>query len=84
MKSRQFVFCLKCIPVGIVLLLSSCGDENAKTTTDSVNDSTAADSVVKTDTLFPKADTPLPFEQDTQKIMETLDLLDSIRQAKYN
>jgi|GEM_PF-1982190 len=75
---------MKCIPIGIILLLSSCGDENAQTTMDSVNNTSAADSVVKTDTILPMADTTLPFEQDTQKILETLDLIDSIRQAKYN
>lgn len=84
MKSRRFLFCMKCIPIGIILLLSSCGDENAQTTMDSVNNTSAADSVVKTDTILPMADTTLPFEQDTQKILETLDLIDSIRQAKYN
>jgi hypothetical protein len=75
---------MKCIPIGIILLLSSCGNENAQTTIDSISKSGAADSVVKTDTLIPMSDSTLPFEQDTQKIIETLDLLDSIRQAKYN
>lgn len=84
MKSRSVFLCLNCITSAILLLLSSCGNENTKKTNDSVNNSPAIDSVMITDTSVLSADTALPFEQDTQKIMETLDLLDSIRQAKYN
>jgi hypothetical protein len=84
MKSRRIHFCLSFIPLAILTLLTSCGEEHAQKTSDSLSDSTGIDSVMKTDTLVPSADTTLPFEQDTQKIIETLDLLDSIRQAKYN
>jgi hypothetical protein len=75
---------MKYIPIGIIFLISSCDEENVQTTTDSVSASGVVDTVGKTDTLLLKTDTALPFEQDTQKIMETLNLLDSIRQAKYN
>lgn len=62
----------------------SCDPDKKQSATDSLNLPLKIDSVLKKDTSIPQSDSVLPFEQDTQKIMETLDLLDSIRQAKYN
>ncbi|MCK6640544.1 MAG: hypothetical protein L6Q81_10675 [Bacteroidia bacterium] len=83
-KGRWLNFLCNSVVIAVVFLLSDCSGTGKPDTSDSLDLPVKTDAALKVDSSNSVTDSVLPFEQDTQKIMETLDILDSIRQAKYN
>jgi hypothetical protein len=84
MKHRYKFLRTQCVLVSTLAMFSSCDPSNTEKHDNNSDSQFSVTAEPANDSIPKKSDSAIPFEQDTQKIMETLDILDSIRQAKYN